>query len=299
MNRIFIFISATFFISFSSYAQDNSSIKNKVKGTGQTESVNCIFGDCSNGYGVYVYDDGDRYEGYFENGIRHGMGNYFYSSGSIYSGMWKNGDKHLFGMYAWADGDFYIGLWKDDERMRHGIYAWDDGNYEARTSAVTYSESGCVYGDCDNGFGVYIWSDGDIHSGHWKNGKQHGPAAKFWADGDFFYGVYKDGQRLSRGIYVYGDATIDMRNDRVSFENTGCLSGECYDGFGLYSFTDGDIHDGFWRDDLKHGLGMMFWESGDFFIGMYEKGTRLQRGIYAWPSGSNEVRTEYHFFRSE
>ena len=34
----------------------------------------CVIGDCENGVGTYLWDDGDIYEGSFENGKLHGVG---------------------------------------------------------------------------------------------------------------------------------------------------------------------------------------------------------------------------------
>ncbi len=52
-------------------------------------------------------------------------------------------------------------------------------------SAYIYSQTtGCVYGDCSNGYGKYVWENGDEYIGNWKNGSQEGdgripPAAPF------------------------------------------------------------------------------------------------------------------------
>ena len=35
-------------------------------------------------------------------------------------------------------------------------------------------ETGCINGDCENGEGVYIWSDGEIYNGSWINRKRNG-----------------------------------------------------------------------------------------------------------------------------
>ena len=95
----------------------------------------CVSGDCENGFGTYVWKDGD-----------------------MYTGFWKNGNKHYFGMYFWKNGDFWYGLYKDgDRKPGFGIYAWEDGEFENRNNAVTYDEKGCVSGNCEDGWGVYIY----------------------------------------------------------------------------------------------------------------------------------------------
>ena len=43
------------------------------------------------GKGEYTYQDGEKYEGEFKNGIREGFGKYFYNNGDRYEGDFKNG----------------------------------------------------------------------------------------------------------------------------------------------------------------------------------------------------------------
>ena len=55
----------------------------------------CISGDCENGFGVYNYSNGDRYEGLFKNGKWNGKGKYYYKNGDIYEGKWLDGEAIL------------------------------------------------------------------------------------------------------------------------------------------------------------------------------------------------------------
>jgi hypothetical protein len=50
------------------------------------------------GYGVYQFADGMRYEGEFSGGKRHGSGVYYYPSGASFTGEWCNG-KRISGRY--------------------------------------------------------------------------------------------------------------------------------------------------------------------------------------------------------
>ena len=54
------------------------------------EKTGCT-GDCKNGYGVWVYSDGARYEGNFKNGKKNGQGTYTFADGTKYVGEWKDG----------------------------------------------------------------------------------------------------------------------------------------------------------------------------------------------------------------
>lgn len=50
--------------------------------------------DMRSGSGKYYYNNGDFYDGQWDNHVRHGVGTYIYaSSGLQYSGAWKDGKR--------------------------------------------------------------------------------------------------------------------------------------------------------------------------------------------------------------
>jgi hypothetical protein len=50
----------------------------------------CISGDCVNGYGTYIINDGDKYVGEWKDGLRNGQGTYTDADGTIDKGLWEN-----------------------------------------------------------------------------------------------------------------------------------------------------------------------------------------------------------------
>lgn len=45
--------------------------------------------DLQSGYGVEIWADGSKYEGFYENGKKDGQGKYEWPDGSRYNGQWK------------------------------------------------------------------------------------------------------------------------------------------------------------------------------------------------------------------
>ena len=64
------------------------------------------------------------------------------------------------------------------------------------TSCIDYE---CTQGDCKNGFGTAVYTDGDEYVGEWKNGKRYGQGTGTWANGDKYVGEWKDGKVLPKG----------------------------------------------------------------------------------------------------
>ena len=54
------------------------------------EKTGCISGNCVNGYGVYVWESGEKYEGFWKNDKKNGQGTYTWASGTVKKGKWIN-----------------------------------------------------------------------------------------------------------------------------------------------------------------------------------------------------------------
>jgi hypothetical protein len=71
------------------------------------------------GYGVYFWQDGRRYEGSYLKDKKDGFGTYTWADGRQYVGMWKNGKQHGEGKYTVSPpGTTRNGIWEEGKRKR-------------------------------------------------------------------------------------------------------------------------------------------------------------------------------------
>ena len=72
----------------------------------------CQSGNCQNGRGIYLYADGNKYEGDFQNGFANGTGKISYYNGDVYEGEIEKGSLHGKGMMISANGNKVQGIWE-------------------------------------------------------------------------------------------------------------------------------------------------------------------------------------------
>ena len=111
--------------------------------------------------------------------------------------------------------------------------------------ATAYAE--CKTGNCLNGTGTKVWSNGDQYVGEWKNGKFHGVGTMTWTNGIKYTGDWKNGIEDGKGI--------------VRWPNGSRYIGERYNaqahGKGTMLWANGDKYVGEWKNDKRHGQGKM------------------------------------------
>ena len=87
---------------------------------------------------------------------------------------------------------------------------------------TTDKQTGCISGNCYNGYGTYVWKSGTQYAGDWKDGQMDGHGEVTYSNGDTYVGEMKKG----------------MKN-----------------GHGTYHHLFGSIQDGEWKDDVFTGSG--------------------------------------------
>ena len=71
------------------------------------------------GFGIYIYSDGVRYDGQYFMDKKEGYGVYFWTDGRKYEGWWHKGKQHGLGTYSdVAKGNIEYGLWENGKRVK-------------------------------------------------------------------------------------------------------------------------------------------------------------------------------------
>ncbi|MCX7955100.1 MAG: hypothetical protein N3A01_07920 [Bacteroidales bacterium] len=96
-----------------------------------SQNRGCIWGDCINGKGKYIFDNGTTYEGEFKKGQLNGYGKLVDPYNNTYIGFFKNNKFDSVGMFLKNDGSKYIGQFKDGKRNGLGTQYYSD-NYKEK-----------------------------------------------------------------------------------------------------------------------------------------------------------------------
>jgi hypothetical protein len=133
-------------------------------------------------------------------------------------------------------------------------------------------KKGCVKGDCQNGTGKYVVSDGNYYEGEFKNGKYNGKGIlysenKKYADGRFIDGYLKYGKKFRYN----GDEIYNF--DEGEWDVNGLVGGgkRQYMGYGVENKNPRNIH--MEEGTFKNGVlekGTIEYENGKTFKGTFE-----------------------------
>lgn len=69
-------------------------------------------------FGIYTWQDGRMYEGFYQEDKKHGYGIYTWSDQKKYAGWWSNGKQHGIGVFVSKEGRKKLGLWEDGKKLR-------------------------------------------------------------------------------------------------------------------------------------------------------------------------------------
>ncbi len=270
----------------------------KYIGTG-SNNYGCISGDCDNGYGVYTWNTGEKYEGYWVGKKRNGQGTNYYSTGAVCTGEWKGDDKHGYSYYKYKEGskfksyrgdfvsnkmtgsgtllytngDKYIGKFDNAYFQGEGTmyYAngttesglWEKSIYKGKSNNT---QTGCISGNCTNGFGTWLYKNGSKYVGTFKNEQLDGEGTYTASSGDKYIGEFK--------------------------LNT-------YHGQGTYFYETGDKYVGEFNNGTYHGIGTMYYANGTNKAGKWENNNFIGKEKTVNPPTISWVTPKYYTSKSD
>ena len=159
-----------------------------------------------------------------------------------------------FGTMIYSDKSTYVGQFKDDDKNGYGELTSAEGTYKGNW------KNGKVHGT-----GVFV---GILYTydGEYVNGKKHGPGKKTYADGKIEEGTFENGNFIKA--------------------KSGCISGNCVNGQGTYTFANGDKYVGEWKDDMINGQGTFTWADGNKYVGEWKDDMRNGQGTLTYANGT-------------
>ena len=192
--------------------------------------------DIISGYGRLISINGDYYEGEIKSGTFEGNG-IFYSKERkmIYKGEFKNNLFEGTGEQVFEDKLKYEGMFKEGKREGKGKFTFEDESiYEGDFS-----------NDKFNGEGSFKWNNEREYKGHWKDNQINGKGNFTWNKDTWYEGNYKDNRR---------------------------------EGFGTYHFGENKYYEGKWLNNLPQGKGK-YCENGKIIEGVFRFGKLIRKKI--------------------
>ena len=117
----------------------------------------------------------------------------------------------------------------------------------------------CVSGNCISGFGKQVFANGDSYEGNFMMALFNGEGEYIYQDGLINKGQFKDGNFINGTIY-YTSGNI----------YTGEIKNGLIHGKGLFTWKNGETYYGEWEENLKSGHGTYTYKSGAVHTGEYK-----------------------------
>ena len=108
------------------------------------------------------------------------------------------------------------------------------------SSSVFARSTGCKEGNCENGYGKWVYTDKLLtYEGEWVGTKKNGQGVETWPNGYIYKGEFKN---------------------------------SVWSGVGTLTFPDGSTYEGEWANGFMNGKGTFTWANGDQKVGIWKNG---------------------------
>lgn len=231
----------------------------------------CIEGDCNNGFGKMKGLNGDIYEGNYVDGLPEGDFVQRRPTGEIIKVKYEKGkQQNLNATIYYSDNRVYVGSINEGVPHGRGTLTFADGSTRTGSWFLGRLEWGCLDGNCENGEGSFIDSDGNIYNCSFRDRLRHGMGTiKFSVsvkDVDSFTGRFENNEIVSgQLIYRNGDRYEGEVMSPYFMRIDGC---------GKMFYANGDIYEGQWGVDGWSGNGTLLKKDGTRYVGRFKDGKK-------------------------
>lgn len=149
-------------------------------------SIICLSGDCSSGFGKIQYSTGEIYSGQLKNKIPNGNGKMEFKDKAVYEGDWETGQMEGYGIYTYPDQNVFSGKFQKNKREGFGKFSighysiqgkWGKDflegealiGYEGKKWSGFYKRGKLI-----SGYGILFYPEGKRYIGQARNGKRNG-----------------------------------------------------------------------------------------------------------------------------
>ena len=235
------------------------------------------------------YENGDVYEGEFKEFNKdnkpHGKGKFIYKNGTVYEGEFKDGKKHGRFLITFPNGykkkqrfEFSMPTSYDVPIKKNQIFVEDINNWKSSKYLGKYTGYVNEYNQ-PHGKGILTYNNGHVYEGEFKHNLKHGIFLVTFPNGYKKKIWYKNDQIIySRPIkknqIIVGDINWNPKN-RMPFapphsgsEYLGKYTGYVNEynkphGKGILTHIRGDVYEGEFKHNVKHGIFLVTSRNGD------------------------------------
>jgi hypothetical protein len=217
------------------------------------------------GKGIYIWDNGNKYKGEWQDDVRWGKGILIDEKGCHY-GNWCNDLKHGQGIFTTNFGVEFSGVWDNDELRSYPVLI-NYPNKERYQGHISINEKGDIL---RHGKGCNVWSNDRYYLGEWANNQQHGRGEYVDGNGDKYIGVWQDGKFDTTQSITIIYKNLDRYQGTIdeNFSKTG---------YGKYTWhASGNSYEGPWKNDTMHGRGKIRNLNGKVTKGIWKNGELIK-----------------------
>ena len=166
----------------------------------------------------------------------------------------------------------------------------------------------CISGNCNNGKGIFLFPGGAKYIGEFKRGDIQGLGSFYYTNGGTYRGEWFKGKQEGKGVKTLADGTrqegiwkagrLIQQQEVGSFltssnqlQESGCISGNCSSGHGVYIHPNGSVYIGTFKDGEISGTGVCHYPDGSKYQGSWYHRYPDGKGTKWYADGSN--RTGY------